>query len=341
MGETAIDGGVQRSIGWARAGLKNEARRLLPKLLTSSRISMADDLVFDTDQPPAGRCEPLTPLVRRIVAPNSGPVTFTGTCTYIVGRGQVAVIDPGPDSPEHLALIQEAVRGETVTHILVSHTHRDHSPGARVLQAATGGRIVGCSAHRAARSLGAGEVSVLEASTDRDYAPDEEMREDDTVEGPGWRLTAVETPGHMANHLAFALPQESTLFSADHVMAWNTTVIAPPDGSMGAFMASLDKLRGRDETLYWPGHGGPVREPQRMVRALIHHRRQREASILNRIAAGDRTIPAIVAAIYANLKPALVGAAGLSVFAHLEDLVERGLVATEGTPTLQGVYRPA
>jgi glyoxylase-like metal-dependent hydrolase (beta-lactamase superfamily II) len=302
---------------------------------------MADELVFDTQQPPSGLCESISPLVRRIVAPNAGPVTFTGTCSYIVGRGRVAVIDPGPEIAEHLDRILDAVRGETVTHILVSHTHRDHSPGARLLQAATGARIVGCSAHRAARSLGEGEISVLEASTDRDYAPDEEMREGDAVEGPGWRLTAVETPGHMANHLAFALPEEGTLFSADHVMAWNTTVIAPPDGSMGAFMASLEKLRGRDEALYWPGHGGPVREPHRMLRALIHHRRQREASVLNRIAAGDRTISAMVAAIYVNLKPALLGAAGLSVFAHLEDLVERGIVATDGAPTLQGEYRLA
>jgi glyoxylase-like metal-dependent hydrolase (beta-lactamase superfamily II) len=143
----------------------------------------------------------------------------------------------------------------------------------------------------------------------------------------------------MANHLAFALPEERTLFSADHVMAWNTTVIAPPDGAMGAYMASLDKLRGRDETLYWPGHGGPVRDPQRFLRGLINHRRQREVSILNRLAAGDRTIPAIVATIYQGLKPSLVRAAGLSVFAHLEDLVERGMVATDGQPSLQGEYR--
>jgi glyoxylase-like metal-dependent hydrolase (beta-lactamase superfamily II) len=301
---------------------------------------MANELVFDTNAPPAGECVSLSPLVRRLVAPNAGPITFTGTCTYIVGQGRVAVIDPGPALPEHIDALVEALCGDTVTHILVSHTHRDHSPGARILQARTGGTIMGCSAHRSARVLGKGETSVLEASTDRDYAPDHEMREGDTVAGQVWRLTAVETPGHMANHLAFALPEEQALFSADHVMAWNTTVVAPPDGSMGAFMASLDKLRGRDETVYWPGHGGPVREPQRFVRALIHHRRQREASILNRVAAGDRTIPAIVAAIYVNLKPALLGAAGLSVFAHLEDLVERGLVATDGAPSLQGEYRP-
>lgn len=302
---------------------------------------MADALVFDTEPVPPGECATLSPLVRRVVANNAGPITFTGTCTYIVGRGEVAIVDPGPDLPGQVEALLAAVRGETVTHILVSHTHRDHSPAARTLQAATGALVVGCSAHREARPLATGEVNTLEASTDRDYAPDRELREGDTISGPGWSLTAVETPGHMANHLAFALPEERALFSADHVMAWSTTVIAPPDGSMTDFMASLEKLKGREETIYWPGHGGPVREPERFVRALIHHRRQREVSILNRLAAGDRTIPAIVAAIYQGLKPALIGAAGLSVFAHLEDLVTRGVVRTDGPPTLTGEYRLA
>jgi glyoxylase-like metal-dependent hydrolase (beta-lactamase superfamily II) len=303
---------------------------------------MADDLVFDTEFPAtSGECQRLTPLVRRVVANNPGPITFTGTCSYIVGNGHVAIVDPGPDLPDQVPMLLDAVRGETVTHILVSHTHRDHSPAARALQAATGAPILGCSAHRTARPLALGEVNVLEASTDADYAPDQTLAEGDVVEGKGWRLAAVETPGHMANHLAFALPEEQALFSADHVMAWSTTVVAPPDGSMSAYLASLDKLRGRDEAVYWPGHGGPVRDPQRFLRALAHHRRQREASILNRLAAGDRTIPAIVGAIYQGLKPALVGAAGLSVFAHLEDLVIRGVVATDGPPTLTSEYRPA
>jgi glyoxylase-like metal-dependent hydrolase (beta-lactamase superfamily II) len=298
------------------------------------------ELVFDLEFPvAAGACAELSPLVRRIVADNPGPYTFTGTCSYIVGRGRVAVIDPGPDLPAHVAALIDAVRGETVTDIVVSHTHRDHSPAARTLKEATGARIVGCGVHRSARPLAAGETSTLEASADLDHRPDLELAEGDAVEGPGWRLEAVETPGHMANHLCFALPQERVLFSADHVMAWATSFIGPPDGSMSAFMASLDKLRGRDEALYWPGHGGPVREPQRFVRALAHHRRQREASILNRLAAGDRTVQAIVPAIYQGLKPALLGAAGLSVFAHLEDLVARGLVETDGPPTLAGEYR--
>jgi glyoxylase-like metal-dependent hydrolase (beta-lactamase superfamily II) len=303
---------------------------------------MADDLVFETEFPVmSGACIPLSPLVRRVVANNPGPITFAGTCSYIVGHGKVALIDPGPDLPEHVDALLEAVRGETVTHILVSHTHRDHSPAARAIQAATGAPILGCSPHRQARPLAIGEVNVLEASTDQDYAPDRQLGEGDTVEGPGWRLEAVETPGHMANHLAFALPEEQALFSADHVMAWSTSVVAPPDGSMRAYMASLDKLRGRDEIVYWPGHGGPVRDPQRFLRALLHHRRQRETSILNRLAAGDRTIPAMVAAIYQELKPALVGAAGLSVFAHLEDLVARGIVIADGPPSLTGEYRLA
>jgi glyoxylase-like metal-dependent hydrolase (beta-lactamase superfamily II) len=189
--------------------------------------------------------------------------------------------------------------------------------------------------------LAIGEVSAIEASNDFDYAPDQELVEGDVVQGRGWRLETVETPGHMANHLAFALADEQALFSADHVMAWSTTVIAPPDGSMSDYMASLEKLRGRDEAVYWPGHGGPVREPQRFLRALAHHRRQREASIVNRLAAGDRSIPVIVQAIYQGLKPALVGAAGLSVFAHLEDLVARGIAVTDGPPTLTGEYRLA
>jgi glyoxylase-like metal-dependent hydrolase (beta-lactamase superfamily II) len=209
------------------------------------------------------------------------------------------------------------------------------------VKAATGAPIVGCGPHRRARPLTLGETNALEGSGDLDYRPDTELTDGDAVSGPGWTLAAVATPGHTANHLAFALPQEQALFSADHVMAWSTTVVAPPDGSMTEFMASLDRLRGRDETVYWPGHGGPVREPQRLVRALSHHRRQREASIVNRLAAGDRTIPEIVAAIYQGLAPALRGAAGLSVFAHLEDLVTRGLVATDGPPTLASEYRLA
>ena len=303
---------------------------------------MPDELVFDTDfAVKPGESVRLSPLVRRVVANNPGPFTFKGTCSYIVGGDRVAVIDPGPDSAEHVENLLAAVRGETVTHILVSHTHRDHSPAAKALKAATGALIVGCSAHPRARVMEGSGANRLEASIDYDYAPDIALAEGDTVEGEGFCLRAVETPGHLANHLCFSLLAESALFSADHVMAWSTTVIAPPDGSMSAYMASLDKLRGRAETVYWPGHGGPVRDPQRFVRALVHHRRQREASIVTRLAEGDRTIPDIVRAIYQGLNPALLNPAGLSVFAHLEDLVARGIVATDGPPSLTGEYRLA
>ena len=286
-------------------------------------------------------CVELSPLVRRVVAGNGGPFTFTGTCSYIVGRGKVAIIDPGPDRPEHLSALLAAVAGETVAQIVVTHTHQDHSPLSRALQAETGAPIVGCGPHRASRPLAAGEVNTMEGSGDLLYRPDQELGEGDAVTGPGWTLRALATPGHTANHLAFSLPEENTLFSADHVMAWSTTIVGPPDGSMTDFMASLEKLRDRPETIYWPGHGGPVREPNRFVRALIHHRRAREVSILNRLRAGDRLIPDIVAAIYVGLKPELRRAAGLSVFAHLEDLVTRGVAATDGAPQVSGEYRLA
>ncbi|TDR93820.1 MBL fold metallo-hydrolase [Enterovirga rhinocerotis] len=300
------------------------------------------DLAFDLDfSAPTDHAVQISPLVRRIVAGNASPFTFTGTCSYVVGRGTVAVIDPGPADQAHLDALIAAVSGETVSHIVVTHTHRDHSPGARALREATGAPIVGCSPHRAARQLSDGEANTMEGSGDVEHRPDEEMREGDTITGPGWSLAAVETPGHTANHLAFALAEEETLFSADHVMAWSTTIVGPPDGSMTAFMASLEKLRGRSDRIYWPGHGGPVTEPQRFLRALIGHRRAREASILGRLAAGDRTIAEIVPAIYPALKPALIRAAGLSTFAHLEDLVTRGLARTEGAPQLDGIYEPA
>lgn len=293
---------------------------------------------FDPALPPPGRMVALGPLVRRRVAPNGGPFTASGTCTYVVGHGRVAVIDPGPDDAAHVAALLADLGSEAVAMIVVTHTHRDHSPGARLLKARTGAPIVGCGPHRAARTLAAGEVAHLDAAADRDHLPDRVMREGETLSGDGWTLVAVETPGHTMNHLAFALPEAEALFSGDHVMAWSTSIVAPPDGSMRAYMDSLDRLRGRSETVYWPGHGGPVRDPRRFVRGLANHRRRREAAIRARIAAGAATIPAIVAAIYHGLDPRLEGAAALSVFAHLEDLVERGLVMTDGAPRRDGVF---
>ncbi len=303
---------------------------------------MSDDLTLDTaDRPTPGVLADLTPLVRRIVAPNGGPFTFTGTCTYVVGRGEVAVIDPGPDLPAHRAALRAALGDERIAAILVTHTHRDHSPGARPLAEETGAPVIGCGPHRRSRPLAAGESDSMEGSGDLAHRPDRVLADGEAYEGRGFRLVAVPTPGHTANHLAFALPEENALFSGDHVMAWSTTIVAPPDGSMGAFMASLDALRTRPEGVYWPGHGGPVRDPQRFVRALIGHRRAREAAILARLAGGDRTTEAIAAALYAGLNPALLPAARLSVFAHLEDLVAQGRAATDGAPDVAGEYRPA
>jgi glyoxylase-like metal-dependent hydrolase (beta-lactamase superfamily II) len=293
------------------------------------------------DSPP-GQLVELTPLVRRMVAGNGGPFTFTGTCSYVIGRGSVAILDPGPDDPAHVAALLHALRGESVSHVIVTHTHRDHSPAVPAIVAATGAKVMGCAPHHAARALALGETNRLDASADHDYAPDLQLHDGDVLEGRGWTLTALATPGHTANHLAFALKEEKALFSGDHVMAWSTSIVAPPDGSMADYMASLERLRGRRDAVFWPGHGGPVRDTERYVRALVHHRRQREHSILARVTAGDRGIPAITAAVYEGLDPRLMGAAALSVFAHLEDMVARGLVRSASEDvTLDADFVPA
>jgi len=288
-----------------------------------------------------GLVDEIAPQLRRILAPNPSPFTFKGTCSYIVGRGRVAIVDPGPALAEHIAALLAAVRNETVTHVVVTHTHRDHSPAATAIREATGAPIVGCGPHRPFRSWLEGETRPSESGADHGYRPDQDMADGDTITGPGWTLTAVATPGHTANHLAFALAEDNALLSGDHVMAWSTTVVAPPDGSMTAYMASLARLQGRDEATYWPGHSGPVRDPKSYLRARIHHRRQREVAILGRLQAGDSNISSIVTELYKTLNPALRPAAALSVFAHIEDLVGRGLVVAEGPPTLTAEYRLA
>jgi glyoxylase-like metal-dependent hydrolase (beta-lactamase superfamily II) len=298
---------------------------------------MSEDLTFDRSEPQPGRLERVSPLLRRWVVDNPGPFTFTGTCAYIVGAGKVAVVDPGPKgAADGLA---RALAGETIAHILVTHTHRDHSPAARALKRLTGAGIIGCGPHRTARALRSGERSALDASADMEHAPDREMTDGDVLAGDGYALQAIATPGHTMNHLCFRLEQENALLSGDHVMAWSTSIVAPPDGSMGAYMASLERLRSRTETVFWPGHGGPVKDPQRYVRGLVGHRRMRESAILSALAEGGRTIHDLVGKLYIGLAPKLRGAAALSVYAHLEDLVERGLAATDGDPSLDGVYR--
>ena len=224
-----------------------------------------------------GRVDEPMPGVRRVLCNNPSPFTFKGTVSYIVGRGKVAIIDPGPDDPVHSAALLDAVRGETVTHIFVTHTHRDHSPGVPAIKAATGALVLAEGPHRAARALHVGDGPRLESSNDTDFKPDRALADGEVVSGAGWTLEAVTTPGHTANHMAFAFKENNVLFSGDHVMAWSTPVVAPPDGSMGDYMASLQKLSKRTEPIYFPGHGPAVNNAPRFVAAYILHRKAREA----------------------------------------------------------------
>jgi glyoxylase-like metal-dependent hydrolase (beta-lactamase superfamily II) len=282
-----------------------------------------------------GRLEPVTPMIRRIVARNPSPFTFRGTGTYVVGRGEVAVIDPGPDLSEHVEALLAGLAGERVTHILITHTHRDHSPAARALKAATDAPTFGFGPHAGGNR---GEVAVEEGG-DWDFVPDVTVRDGEKIAGAGWSFEAVHTPGHTSNHLCFALPDDGVLFSGDHVMGWSTSVIAPPDGDMAAYMASLDKLLARQDAVYWPTHGPAITEPKEHVRAFIAHRREREAGILDCLRAGIGQIDMIVERLYAGLQPGLRRAAARSVHAHLLDLVGRGLVESDGQPTIDTTYR--
>jgi glyoxylase-like metal-dependent hydrolase (beta-lactamase superfamily II) len=300
-----------------------------------------------TNSPTADAPEPsltqVSPLLRRLIAHNGGPFTFTGTCSYIVGHGRVAIVDPGPATDEmHVSALLDAVRGETVSHVVVTHTHRDHSPASRMLKAATGAPIVGCGPHRSARADGKAMGGQIDSSADLDHLPDQLMGEGDAIAGPGWTLTAIATPGHTANHLAFALGEESALLSGDHVMGWSTTIVAPPDGSMADYMASLQHLLDFSHRVYWPGHGGPVTEPDRYVRGLASHRRQRERMILDAVKGGAEDLESIVTISYPAIAPALLRAASLSTLAHLEWLAERGeVVSDRAEVSFEARYRPA
>ena len=274
-------------------------------------------------EPPYERAEEVAPGVRRILAGNPSPFTFEGTETYLVGTAEIAVIDPGPDDPRHVDAILAAVGGGRVSAILCTHTHRDHSPASRVLAEATGAPIIGC-----APLAISDDGPRADAAFDFDYAPDRVLKDGDTLEGEGWRLAAVATPGHTSNHLCFAFGD--ILFTGDHVMGWSTTVIAPPDGDMADYMASLDTLLARDDRLYFPAHGPAVEKPRAHVRALITHRRMREKQILERLGQGIGRIPAMVETMYRAVDPRLHPAAGRSVLAHLIDLERRGLVSREG-----------
>jgi glyoxylase-like metal-dependent hydrolase (beta-lactamase superfamily II) len=301
-----------------------------------------DDVPFNRNFPlKPGVAEEVQPGVRRVLCDNASPFTFSGTVSYIIGKGKVAILDPGPEDAAHAAALLDAVRGETVTHILVTHTHRDHSPNATRIKAATGATVYAEGPHRASRPRYESEKHNPESGADREFKPDVTLRNGETIDGNGWRLEAVATPGHTANHMAFAWPDRKLTFVGDHVMGWSTSIFAPPDGSMVDYMASLERLAGRAENLYFSGHGPEIPEGPRYVRFLIRHRQAREASILHRLSKGEADIPTLVRAIYIGIDPRLTTAAGYSVLAHLEDLVARGIVATDGDPVIGGRYRPA
>ncbi len=299
------------------------------------------DPAFDLEfQPAYGTTVKVAENVQRLTVNNPSAFTFHGTNSYIVGGHSVAVIDPGPEDEAHFQALMRALEGREVTHIFVSHTHRDHSPLAKRLKAATGAVTVAEGPHRAARPLHEGERNPFAESADSEFVPDLALGDNESVTGDNWALTALHTPGHTANHAAFALDRDGIVFSADHVMAWATTIVAPPDGAMSDYMASLDRLLERDDRLFLPGHGGPVNDPAAFMRGLRTHRRMREKAVLTRIKAGDRTIAEMVKVIYRSTDPRLHGAAALSVLAHIEDLIEKGLVETDGPPSLTGIYLP-
>ena len=272
-----------------------------------------------------GVAEQLEPLVARVLAPNPSAFTNTGTQTHLVGTTDLAVIDPGPDDIRHVGALLRAIGDRPVTAIVITHTHRDHSPASRALKAETGAPIIGCAA-LALEDLG----PRADASFDGDYVPDRVLADGESISGDGWTLTAVATPGHTSNHLCFALPEANALFSGDHVMGWSTTIVSPPDGDMAAYMASLDKLMQRDDRIYYPAHGDPVENPRRLVRGMMGHRKQREGQIVRLLRDAPRSIPVMVAAMYVGIDPRLFPAAERSVLAHLIDLRDRGMVIAQG-----------
>jgi glyoxylase-like metal-dependent hydrolase (beta-lactamase superfamily II) len=291
-------------------------------------------------EPEYGSAVEAAPGVLRITANNPGPFTFHGTNSYVAGRESVVVIDPGPEDEPHFEALLRAIGGRDVSHILVTHTHMDHSPLAARLSRQTGAPVLAQGPHRTARPLSIGEVNPLDASADHAFHPDVLLSHGDSIETGEFTFEAVHTPGHTANHMAFAIPALGLLFSGDHVMAWATSIVAPPDGAMADYMDSLDRLLARPETFYLAGHGGPVTKAHEFVRALRAHRKMRETAILTRVRAGDRTIRQIVSVIYKDTDPRLHGAAALSVLAHMEDLVASGRIVSSGPASLEGEYAP-
>jgi len=286
-----------------------------------------------------GRRDQVSPLVHRVIAENPGPFTFTGTGTYIVGRPQagatVAVIDPGPLDDSHLSALLAAIEGRTVSHVLVTHTHRDHAPLARPFAERTGAVILAARPPAQETHASGG----LDEDEDAVFAPDQVLTGGEIIEGDGWTMEAMFTPGHASNHMAFVLKEENALFSGDHVMGWATTVVAPPDGNMRDYMASLDAVIARDFATLWPTHGAPVTQPAPFLAAYRAHRLEREAQVLARLRAGDRSVAEMVPVLYAAVDQRLWPAASLSVHAHLIHLVRKGRVLAEPAPEFQATYR--
>ncbi len=295
------------------------------------------NLAFEANHGVAVPCHPHLPI-RCLTANNAGPFTFHGTNSYLIGEKNLTIIDPGPDDDAHLAALIKAIGTAKLETILVTHTHIDHSPLAAKLKALTGAEVAGCGPHFNFRALSAGETNFLDASGDKDYLPDRQLYDGDGVATELGPLTAVATPGHTANHLCFALDNHGVLFSGDHVMGWSTSIVAPPDGAMAPYMASLDRLIARKDTLYLPGHGGAIETPNRFVRGLRSHRRMRANAIADLLSDKGVLIPDLVLALYTGLDPRLRGAAALSVFAHLEELVATGAARTDSAATLNSTY---
>jgi glyoxylase-like metal-dependent hydrolase (beta-lactamase superfamily II) len=281
----------------------------------------------DLSNEPYAVAQVISPLVRRVLARNASPFSYTGTQTYIVGHGEVAVIDPGPlaDDPAHVGELVRLLDGEQVMAIMCTHTHRDHSPAAAPLSAMTRAPIIGC-----APLVLHDDGPRADAGFDPTYAPDRVLADGESLAGEGWTLTALATPGHTSNHLCFALDQEKALFTGDHIMGWSTTVVSPPDGDMADYMASLALLIERDDVVYYPAHGPQVDTPQRLARGMMGHRKQREGQITRLIERGVGAIPAMVGEMYKGIDVRLHGAAGRSVLAHLLDLEARGVVCNQG-----------
>jgi glyoxylase-like metal-dependent hydrolase (beta-lactamase superfamily II) len=306
--------------------------------MTASRPPLSFSADFEPDH---GHAVPVFDGVMRLTAPNGGAFTFHGTNTYLIGERTLVIIDPGPEDDTHFLALMNAIAGRPVSHILITHTHADHSPLAKRLKLSTGALTAGYGPHVSARRLVEGEINALDASADKNFMPDVVVSDGDILGNDEVRLKAIHTPGHTANHLCFALQNSAVLFSGDHVMAWATTIIAPPDGSMSHYLDSLDKLRKQRETIYFPGHGGPVNRPAGFLRGLKSHRLMREAAILDQLTSGRKSIGEIVGVIYRDTNPRLHGAAALTVLAHMERLIELGMVTVEGNAGLAATYAVA